>query len=61
MTIKGIAVRSTIKTQHEFSMTYAYIDADPWMYVLKSARDKPNEDRVCNYFFIKYLFLVIFS
>ena len=55
MTIKGIAVRSTIEIAKEFSIAYAYRPADPWMFVEKSSRDKPHKDRVCNYFFIIYL------
>ena len=55
MTIKGIAVRSTIEIAKEFSIAYAYRPADPWMFVEKSSRDKPHKDRVCDYFFIIYL------
>ena len=52
MTIKGIAVRSTIETAHEFSIAYAYLHQEPWIFVEKNSRDNPHEDRVCNYFFI---------
>ena len=49
MTIKGIAIRSN-KILNEIEMYYAYRDADPWIPLRKSSRDKPKEMRVCNFF-----------
>ena len=55
MTIKGIAIQSTDKTEVQFPMEYAYINDNPWMKLKQSSRID-NSERVC---FIKSFLLII--
>ena len=48
MTIKGIAIRSTLRPNvvKELPMDYAYIDANPWILLRESSITKNAEERV---------------
>ena len=48
MTIKGIAIRSTLRANvlKGLPIDYAYIDANPWIWLRESSRTKNAEHRV---------------
>ena len=46
MTIKGIAMRSSTKLDG-VTLEYASRQEDPWIYLGKSSRNRPREERVC--------------